>query len=188
MGLFNVCVMSIPCARTRARSCNAGFQVKDRAMLFWRSASPGPRPARDAPDRGLIARDGANPESRAQGSANNHSSNFGGRTRKSRCRSAWFRAMRLDDPCGGDHNAVSQSLELGNGTNPGQRPRFGSSSPPSKLLVVHRKVLAVARFPKTSLVIDRIAQIRCSDQNACRKDNPMPVSNASNSDRKNVES
>ena len=64
--------------------------------MSWRVFSPGPRPARDAPSRGLMSRDGANPESRAQGEATDHAPKVGiddGKSRRSVC---WSHAREVD--------------------------------------------------------------------------------------------
>ena len=64
--------------------------------MSWRVFSPGPRPARDAPSRGLMSRDGANPESRAQGEATDHAPKVGIDDGKSRRAVCWSHARGVD--------------------------------------------------------------------------------------------
>ena len=64
--------------------------------MAWRVLSPGPRPARDAPSRGLMSRDGANPESRAQGEATDHAPKVGIDDGKSRRAVCWSHARGVD--------------------------------------------------------------------------------------------
>ena len=64
--------------------------------MSWRVFSPGPRPARDAPSRGLMSRDGANPESRAQGEATDHAPKVGIDAEKSRRAARWSHVRGVD--------------------------------------------------------------------------------------------
>lgn len=64
--------------------------------MSWRVFSPGPRPARDAPSRGLMSRDGANPESRAQGEATDHAPKVGIDDGKSRRAVCWSHRRGVD--------------------------------------------------------------------------------------------
>jgi hypothetical protein len=57
---------------------SAKMEYKKIALFSWdEKPRLALRPVRDAPSRGLVSRDGANPEDGAQGEVHDHSSNFG---------------------------------------------------------------------------------------------------------------
>lgn len=85
---------------SRAQGGEVGEKWNEKIALFSRDEKPrlALRPARDAPSRGLVSRDGANPEDGAQGEVNDHRSNFGTGGGKSSCRTVSRTAILATPP------------------------------------------------------------------------------------------